>query len=105
MGWIPVGYKSTEEYKAHVIERQTNARNKWADDMAKVFTLNHAQTLQDISHNLGAVSNDLYDSLDSEYDYPTLFGSNDIKDKLHTLRQTVNELWSYMDRLEEKSWE
>ena len=89
MGWIPVGYKSTEEY---II-----------GSMAKVFTLNHAQTLQDISHKLGMDSNDLYDSLDSEYDYPTLFGSNDIKDKLHTLRQTVKELSSYMDRLEEKS--
>jgi hypothetical protein len=100
---IPAGYKTTEEYREYVLEQQKNANIKWADNMFKVFTLNHAQTLQDISYQVARVSTELYDSLDSEYDYPTMFGPDDIKNKLHSLRQTVIELVSYMERLDETS--
>jgi hypothetical protein len=100
---IPAGYKTTEEYREYVMECQKAAHDKWADNMSKVFTLNHAQTLHDISRKMSSVSIHLYDSLDSEYDYPTLFGPDDIKNNLHSLRQTVTELVSYMTRLDERS--
>ena len=105
MNYIPLGYNSIEEYRERTRKSNETYRNKYSERLSNVIDTIRAHTLQNMTADLEILATALYDVTHSRAYNPNLFTDTDIRQNILIFRQTLNELNSYMERIEESSYD
>ena len=105
MNYIPLGYNSIEEYRERTRKSKEAYWNTYTERLSSIVDTTRAHTLQDMTADLEILATALYDVLHSRENNPNLFTEADVRQNILVFRQTLNELNSYMERIEESSYD